>query len=146
MGVNYTAVAGAHTVDSIVANQTVGNTCPYILSKAGVSIGSGLNISATAGKKFSVTMSSFIGNFANSPASVLNSNGGNTYMPCRLYIPQINYTPSYTKMILDAPIKTILYDDYYVDSVQNFTSGKYILLIYLNIDVDIQFSFLCHFV
>jgi len=114
---------GNHTINSVTANQSVGNTCPYIIPTPALNGSTGLRLTATNTQAFSVTASSYIGYYGNNVT--LNASGvpqGSTVIPCRIFVPQINLTPSYSKMLLDSPIKTILYEDYYVDSIRNIVS------------------------
>ena len=112
-----------YPLTGVVSNQSVGNTCPYLLSRPARGIkGTGLNISTSStndAQTVNVTATSFIGYYA---GATLGANGlptGSTAIPCRIYVPQISYTPSYSKMLLDNPLKNILYEDYYVDSIKN---------------------------
>ena len=112
--VNYTCVAGTaftapEVPSSIAANQGVGNTCPFMLSQACTNKGTGLSIMPGAGTTCSVAITSAIG--------WLNGGTANTTNPCRIYVPQISYTPSYTSMLLKQPKFKMLYEDFYVDQV-----------------------------
>ena len=109
-----------HTINSVVSNQSVGNSCPYILSSPGSGTSkTGLNITAINTRTFSITVNPFIGNFAGNPAQAITNSSTGSYMPNRIYVPQINFTPEYSKLILDDPIKTIKYNDYYIDQIVN---------------------------
>lgn len=125
--VNYTAADPAtsanHTVTSIIANQSVGNSCPYMLSQAGVNNNTGLNVhGGVTNNAFSIRIQPYIGYYATTTLTqnfANNGFSGGSGIPCRIYVPQINYTPQYNKMILASPQKTILYNDYYIDLIQN---------------------------
>ena len=124
--INYAAAnpanPGMHTITGIVANQSVGNTCPYMLTQAGFNgANTGLSVFGGAtGTGFSITIKPFIGYYANTPLTaniVSNGFSGSSGVPCRIYVPQITYTPSISKMIINSPQKTILYNDYYIDQI-----------------------------
>lgn len=132
--INYTAgVASAtgseHTISSIVANQSVGNTCPFMVSACSNTIGTnpslglGMAVNATASTAWSLEMRPFIGYYGNQPTLLNGLPSGSTSVPCRIYVPQISYTPSYTKMILSQPSAKLLYDDFYVDQILNVNSA-----------------------
>jgi hypothetical protein len=121
--------AGLMTPNSLIANQTVGHTCPFMLSPAfhvgytkgvaastGVtavnaaiknkSIGTGLVVNQTVGgTAMSIKMTSRVG-WATGSAN-----------PCRIYLPAVNYNPLYSSKILEKANYQLLYNDYYVDSV-----------------------------
>ena len=122
----------------VTASQAVGNTCPYMLTAVGVStnpadpangqsatgtgLGCGLNVHlGQPANPFQITIKSFIGYYGtdSNPTKVLAGTG--TLYQARLYLPQINYNPLYTKQLIDAPIRKILYEDFYVDSVLGVT-------------------------
>ncbi len=112
-------------INSIVANQSVGNTCPFLVSPASNTINSnaglglGMAVNATSATAWSLNVNPFIGYFGNAPNLVNGLPSGSTSLPCRIYVPQINYTPSYTKMILNQPSTKLLYNDFYVDMILN---------------------------
>jgi hypothetical protein len=120
------SASGENAYSSVTANQSVGNTCPFMVSPssnvvgAGTSKGLGLVMNQTAGQTFTLTVKPFIGYYGNAPP-INNSYvpTGSTSLPCRIYVPQINYTPSYTKMLLSQPSCKMLYNDYYVDMIVN---------------------------
>jgi len=110
--------AGVQTPISITANQGVGHTCPFLLSQAGTNLGTGLSIMPVAvlnNTSCSITITPTIG-WLNGQTTV----SGN---PCRIYVPQISYTPSYTQMLLKQPKFRLLYDDYYVDTILSVTGS-----------------------
>jgi len=101
---------------SITANQSVGHTCPFILSQAGTNSGTGLSIvPSDEGTNCTITITPTIG-WLNGQTTV----SGN---PCRIYVPQISYTTSYTQMLLKQPKFRLLYDDYYVDTLLSVTGS-----------------------
>ena len=125
--INYNgATAGSEFVpSSIIANQSVGNTCPFMVAPASNTIASnvgqglGMAVNATSATAWSLTINPFIGYYGNAPTLVNGLPSGSTSLPCRIYVPQINYTPSYTKMILSQPSAKLLYNDFYVDMILN---------------------------
>ena len=125
--INYNgATAGVEFLpSSIVANQSVGNTCPFMVAPASNTIsgnaglGLGMAVNATSATAWSLAVNPFIGYFGNSPALNNGLPSGSTSLPCRIYVPQINYTPSYSRMILDQPSSKVLYNDFYVDMILN---------------------------
>jgi len=97
----------------ITSNQSVGHTCPFLLSQASNNFGTGLSLRViNVGNTYSVTVASAIG-------WVAAQNGVNSTNPCRIYVPQINYTPSYTKQILANSKFRMLYEDFYADQILN---------------------------
>jgi hypothetical protein len=118
-------------VVSLISNQTVGHTCPFMLSpayhcaytpgvaapnaalaKIGPSIGTGLCVTqktAGAGNPMSIKITSRIG------WDVGQAN------PCRIYLPAVNYNPLYSSKILEKANYQLLYNDYYVDTVLNIS-------------------------
>ena len=114
-------------ISSIVANQSVGNTCPFMIPPVSNTLGStaskgtglAVNSSETVGQAWTLNINPFIGYFGNGPTLVNGLPSGSTSLPCRIYVPQINYTPSYTKMILSQPSAKLLYNDFYVDMILN---------------------------
>jgi hypothetical protein len=105
-------ITNVFTVTGLSAVQSIGHTCPFMISQAGCGAGTGLSLfpGATGDTIItsSVTMTAKIGN--------------SSLMPCRLVIPVISFTPEYTASILSNPTSRILYNDYYVDTIQNVPS------------------------
>jgi hypothetical protein len=119
------AAAGAtHTINSVSSNQPVGNSCPYTIShpsnptnNAANYVATGLAVTCPNTEAFNIVTRSFIGYFGD--GITINANGlptGQSNLPARIWVPKINLTPSYSKMLLDNPIKSIQYNDYYVDN------------------------------
>jgi hypothetical protein len=98
-----------YTVDTITANQSIGKTCPFLLSKASPNpaIGDLVMIPANAQDKMKVTISAKI----NPTAS----------QPNRIYIPTSMYND--LSFIRNESKARILYDDIYTDSILNVASG-----------------------
>lgn len=121
---NKAATAVEYTVKSIVANQSVGNTCPFMVPPitntvaAGASLGLGMVVSNAAANEWALNIRPFIGYTGIQP-KLTGGLPGLTSTPCRIYVPQISYTPSYTKMILSQPTVKLLYDDFYIDQILN---------------------------
>jgi hypothetical protein len=113
---------------SVTSNQSVGTTCPFMLSPVAVCndevspFGTGCVVSSPAGN-FTITVTpgiGYVGQVAN-----INSipTGGGIIQGCRIWIPQYGFTSEYSAKILDSPKKLITYKDYYVDTIPNITSN-----------------------
>lgn len=119
--VTYTGVAAGgsqsdgviHSIKSIASVQSVGNTCPFLISQAGVNAGTGLSIrsDAATATDFSVKLTSQIG-------------WGQGTQPIRIYLPTAQMNPNYTKMILNQPKYKLLYNNYYQDAILNIAGGS----------------------
>lgn len=110
---------------SISANQSVGTTCPFMLSQAVVSnnlvnpFGQGLVISAPNGVAPTITCTPFIG-YAGAVGNTMT-----TAVPppsliqqgCRIYCPQYNFTPAFNKPVLESKNCKVIYKDFYVDTI-----------------------------
>lgn len=137
------AVAGVEFIpSSITANQSVGNTCPFMVAPASntinntASAGLGMAVNATASTAWNLEIKPFIGYYGNAPTLLNGLPSGSTSVPCRIYVPQISYTPSYSKMILSQPSAKLLYDDFYIDqilSVNSATSNQVTRLFNVNL-------------
>ena len=104
---NTTVPRQAYTVTSVTPTQTVGHTCPFMISPAGYIAGTGLSVSnINGGQAISLSLKSQIG-WAGVSGTV----------PCRIYVPTINYTPLYADHLLKLPDYKVLYNDYYVDTI-----------------------------
>lgn len=124
------AVIGAtnqYDVESITSNQAVGNCCPLQIARATTPTiintfqlddntpFSGLGFTQSAANVgATITLTSEIGWSSGTLA---------VSQPCRIWVPQVTFTPSYTRMILDAPKCKVLYDDYYIDSRTGVAGG-----------------------
>jgi hypothetical protein len=111
---------------SFASNQSVGTTCPFMLSQAVVSnnlvnpFGQGLVINATNAVTPVITCTPFIGycgapegfTSAVPPPSAMNQG-------TRIWCPQYNFTPAFNKPILDSKNCKVTYKDFYVDTIPN---------------------------
>jgi hypothetical protein len=117
----------ALTSQSVQASQSVGHSCPLIISQAGHNSGSGLSVfplaAVNSAQACSVTAQAIIG--YNQTTTTLNS-----VMPCRIYVPIINYAPSLSSAILKSKPFKMLYRDYYVDQILNQSQGSQIVRLY----------------
>jgi hypothetical protein len=112
-GNNSAILNNALTTQTIIASQSIGHTCPFIISPMGHKANTGLSVFPNAGSNIvTCTLTSMIG-----------YNGSSTNVPCRIWVPSINYTPNYSKMILSQPSFRILYEDYYVDQILKIQGG-----------------------
>lgn len=121
---------------SVTANQTVGHTCPFMLSPAyhvGYTKGA-LKDSVTTGTPANDVPAS-VKNTSIGTGLIVNQNVAGTGMsikitskigwnigqasPCRIYLPAVNYNPLYSSKILEKANYQLLYNDYYVDTVLN---------------------------
>jgi hypothetical protein len=122
---NGQALAGAKpnsdfTLQSVSATQSIGHTCPFIVSPVGHKSNTGLSVyplSTTAAGL--VTLTSQIG-----------YNGNGNSVPCRIYVPTINYTPKFADIILKQPPVRLLYEDFYVHEIKGFAGGSSPTLLY----------------
>lgn len=97
------------------AIQAIGHTCPWLLSAIDASGASGLGVNAGAGitkaNPYSITITQSIGD----PTGA---------MPCRIYLPSIQYTTAVQKQIaLNTPY-SVKYLDHYVDIITNIGKGQ----------------------
>jgi len=134
--VTYAVTSGVTNVDmkplviaSVASNQSVGTCCPFLISPASVrnSI-TGINpypagcVVSSAVSTNTITVTSGIG-YIGSPDS-LTITPGSVQQGCRLWIPQIGFTPEYSAKILDSPKKTITYKDFYVDTIPTVANAS----------------------
>lgn len=98
-----------YDIASVTSNQSIGKTCPFLLSKASPhpSIGDLVMIPNAGNVNMKVTISAQI-----------NPTSG---QPCRIYIPTTIYND--LSFIRNESKARILYDDIYTDSILNVASG-----------------------
>lgn len=107
------------TVVSVTSTQSVGHTCPYILSEFFTAHSSDefmpVITHSANGVEPTVTITSNIG-WETAPFSAS--------IPCRLVVPEIKYTAEFTRTILNQPKFTMRYDDYMLDIDENKAGGS----------------------
>jgi hypothetical protein len=98
-----------YNVESITANQSIGKTCPFLLSKASPhpSIGDLVMVPTNNVDKMKVTISARINPSASQPNRI--------YIPTSIYN-DLGFIKAESKAL-------ILYDDIYTDSIVNVASG-----------------------
>lgn len=126
-----TTGAGSLGVTSSVSNQSIGQTCPFMISEA-YKNGSGMGLciygTTTAVPKLKVVP--FIGYYQksdvdNTIVSNLKLKQPNTF-PCQIHIPSVSYTTIYIEQIFEKPlrIQRVLYNDFVVDTTHTGLKGN----------------------
>lgn len=118
-------------VESIVSNASVGQTCPFMVSKPSSNSGkTGLTIYCSdENAKPKITVKPFIGYYGNqvnnlsiSSSTGLPSTQAGMY-PCQIWIPSVAYNASYQSVIVNMPPQKLLYNDFIVDTTHTDVVG-----------------------
>jgi hypothetical protein len=114
----------ALTAQSVSAVQSIGHTCPFLMSAPGYLNSTGLSVYPKASTNGVAQACSL------KLTSMIGYNGSATTVPCRIWVPLINYSPNYSKLILNQPSTRLLYDDYYVDQILSIQGGSQVSRLY----------------
>lgn len=122
-----------YTLASTTSNQSIGQTCPFLISPAGRGdAGTGMQVYSASGTvKPTITVKPFIGYATGTTGGVYLNNGylrnaPNTY-PCQIWIPSVAYNKSYMEKIISTPKKKLLYNDFMIDATHtNVAPGNQI--------------------
>lgn len=118
-------------VESIVSNASVGQSCPFMISKPSSDDGTtGLTIYCSdKDAKPKITLRPFIGYYGNqvnnlsiSTSTGLPSTQAGMY-PCQIWIPSVSYNGSYQSTVIRMSPQKLLYNDFIVDTTHTDVPG-----------------------
>jgi len=111
----------------VTSQQIVGHCCPFLLVNpvSGGSTGLSINTSGAGGinANSTITVRSYIGWGNQLNLTLTGANWGNSN-PCRIYLPSVNYNNEYIKQIIQQPMYSLKYEDYYVDIDEKKDQGS----------------------